>query len=198
MRKFHKTAAVLAAAALSVGMTGSALAATGSLDLTTSSKDIAVTGTYQAGSTSDKVYKVDIEWGAMAFTYTAAAQGSWNTTTHRYDSTETAGKWTPDAADGNKLTVTNHSNADVTATLSFTAEASITGLGGVFQASDSDTEDKSSLTLGSADNGTDGAAGTATSDSAYLVLSGGELGSDAAADTKIGTVTVTINDTTTP
>lgn len=203
MRRFHKTAVVLAAATLSIGAAGSAFAAAGGAEnitsLPASKKDIAVTGTYEQGTASDTVYKVDIEWGAMAFTYKAAAKGSWNTATHKYDNAETAGKWTPAVADGNRITVTNHSNAGVTAELSFAADSSISGLMGIFQVSDSDKTDKSTLSLETADNGkgTDG-AGMETSDSAYLVLSGGELGSDTAAGTKIGTVTVTIDKAVTP
>ncbi len=78
------------------------------------------------------VYSVDVEWGAMTFEY---EKNSWNADTHTakegrgwvvYDDTNHKildGK--QDAI--NQIAVTNHSNASVYATLSYTGNDSITG-----------------------------------------------------------------------
>ena len=44
-----------------------------------------VKGSYVQGVASDAIYSVDIVWGDMNFTYTDAAQGTWNPATHDYD-----------------------------------------------------------------------------------------------------------------
>lgn len=55
---------------------------------------------------ADKI-SVDVEWGAMEFTYT---QEEWNPNTHKYEKEG----WEPDDVEkGNKITVTNHSNIAV-------------------------------------------------------------------------------------
>lgn len=74
------------------------------------------------------VYSVDISWGAMDFTYTETGTRTWNPTNHSY-SGEPTGSWN---AEGNTITVTNHSNADVTADFAFQPAEGITGLDGKF------------------------------------------------------------------
>jgi len=145
-----------------------------------------VTATYKSGGGSGgtggaggTVYSVDITWGDMAFTYTAASSGTWNPETHSVEGTSSA-KWTVDSAKGNEVTVTNHSNAAVTATLTYAAETGYTGISGSF---DNDT-----LNLKTAVGTTVSEAPTAT---AALSLSGA-LDSTTAAGTKIGTITVTL------
>jgi|GEM_PF-1871511 len=140
------------------------------------SKD--VTANYVAGQTSEPVYMVDISWGSMTFTYTAASTGTWNPTTHTYDGV-TAAKWTC-AENANKITVTNHSNAAVTATIT---ESNVTE--GITFA-----WDKTTLELATADNGENGAAGTPTTASALLTVSGTLTASEELET--IGTVTVTL------
>ena len=76
-----------------------------------------VKGTYVAGDASATVYSVDIAWGSMEFTYTDASKGTWNPDTHGYDGAKAA-TWSC-ATDANKIEVTNHSNANVTAQLSY-------------------------------------------------------------------------------
>lgn len=56
----------------------------------------------------DEVYAVDINWGSLEFTYNTT-YGGWNKTTHEYDNV--SGNW--DTA-SKTITVTNHSNKDVT------------------------------------------------------------------------------------
>ena len=141
-----------------------------------------VTATYVDGSSGGAggtVYSVDIAWGDMAFTYTAAA-GTWDPAKHAYTGAE-GGVWTVDKDGGNTITVTNHSNADVTAVFSYAAAESFTGISGSF--------DNASLALKSA-VGTEVA--NAPSGTAALTLDGA-LGSDTTANTTIGTITVTLN-----
>ena len=144
-----------------------------------------VKATYKAGSSGGaggaggKVYSVDITWGDMAFTYTAEA-GIWDPANHTYTGAE-GGAWTVDKDGGNTITVTNHSNADVTAVFNYAAAEGFTGISGSF--------DKDSLDLKSA-VGTEVA--NAPTGTAALTLTGA-LGSDTTANTTIGTITVTLN-----
>ena len=141
-----------------------------------------VTATYVDGSSGGAggtVYSVDIAWGDMAFTYTAAA-GTWDPAKHAYTGAE-GGVWTVDKDGGNTITVTNHSNADVTAAFSYAAASSFEGISGTF--------DNASLALKSA-VGTEVA--NAPSGTAALTLDGA-LGSDTTANTTIGTITVTLH-----
>ena len=141
-----------------------------------------VKATYRAdssGGAGGKVYSVDITWGDMAFTYTAEA-GIWDPANHTYTGAE-GGAWTVDKDGGNTITVTNHSNADVTAVFNYAAAEGFTGISGSF--------DKDSLDLKSA-VGTEVA--NAPTGTAALTLTGA-LGSDTTANTTIGTITVTLN-----
>ena len=140
-----------------------------------------VTATYVAGSSGGAggtVYSVDIVWGDMAFTYTEEA-GVWDPTTHTITGAG-GGIWKATSPDGNKIKVTNHSNAAVTATFSYTPAADYTGITGSF--------DNTTLNLATA---VDTLVSNAPSDSAALTLSGA-LDSSTAAGTTIGTITVTL------
>ena len=141
-----------------------------------------VTATYVDGSSGGAggtVYSVDITWGDMAFTYTAEA-GIWDPTTHKTTGAE-GGAWTVDKEGGNTITVTNHSNTDVTAAFNYAPAEGFTGITGSF--------DNASLALKSA-VGTE--VKNAPSGTAALTLDGA-LGSDTTANTTIGTITVTLN-----
>lgn len=141
-----------------------------------------VTATYRAdssGGAGGTVYSVDITWGDMAFTYTAEA-GIWDPKTHTTTSS-TGGVWTVNNTDGDKITVTNHSNTGVTATFSYAAASDFDGISGTF--------DNASLNLESAVGTTVEAAPKATTS---LSLNGA-LGSTTADNTKIGTITVALN-----
>lgn len=140
-----------------------------------------VTATYVDGSSGGAggtVYSVDIAWGDMEFTYTAAA-GVWDPATHTITGAD-GGTWKVNNEGGNKITVTNHSNTAVTATFSYAAASGYDSISGSF--------DKTSLDLATA-VGTE--VSNAPSDSAALSLSGA-LDSATAANTKIGTITVTL------
>ena len=133
-----------------------------------------------AGGAGTTVYNVDITWGDMAFTYTAEA-GIWDPTNHTYTDAK-GGAWAVDNKDGgNTITVTNHSNTDVTAAFSYAPAEGFTGISGTF--------DNASLALKSA-VGTEVA--NAPTGTAALTLTGA-LGSDTTANTTIGTITVTLN-----
>lgn len=90
-------------------------------DTTTSqapgSMDIGVKAKYENTTVTPTVYKVDVEWGAMEFTYTAAGVNVWNPDTHEYELAED-NKW---MENGNTITIKNHSNAAVEAALTFQA-----------------------------------------------------------------------------
>ena len=141
-----------------------------------------VTATYTTDSTGGAggtVYSVDIAWGDMEFTYTAAA-GVWDPVTHTITGAD-GGTWSATNTGGNQIKVTNHSNTAVTATFSYAAASGYEGISGSF--------DKTSLDLATA-VGTE--VSNAPKDSAALTLSGA-LDSATAASTKIGTITVTLN-----
>lgn len=141
-----------------------------------------VTATYRAdssGGAGGTVYSVDITWGDMAFTYTAEA-GIWDPATHKTTGAE-GGVWTVDKEGGNTITVTNHSNTGVTAAFSYAAADGFGDISGSF--------DHDSLTLQTAIGTAVEAAPKATTS---LSLNGA-LGSTTTDNTKIGTITVTLN-----
>ena len=140
-----------------------------------------VTATYVAGSSGGAgtpVYSVDIVWGDMAFTYTEEA-GVWNPATHETTGAG-GGIWKATSPDGNKIKVTNHSNAAVTATFSYAAATGYDSISGSF--------DKATLNLATA---VDTEVSNAPSDTAELTLTGA-LASTVTTSTKIGTITVTL------
>ncbi len=131
-----------------------------------------VNGKYVAGAQAD-VYYVDVTWGAMNFTYKADAQ-TWDPEAHTWIDA-TTGTWT---AEGNTITVANHSSVEVTATFAFTAAE--------------DYDDLTPTFTGVTDNAADLAApttATATTCTATLTLAGTL---PAGTNGVIGTVTVTL------
>lgn len=140
-----------------------------------------VTATYvdgSSGGTGGTVYSVDIDWGDMEFTYTAAA-GVWDPGTHTITGAD-GGTWSATNTGGNQIKVTNHSNTAVTATFSYAAASGYEDISGSF--------DKTSLNLATA-VGTE--VSNAPNGSAELTLSG-PLASSTPASTTIGTITVTL------
>ena len=145
----------------------------------TSGTDITVNGTYSPGtSTADETISVDIAWEAMNFTYTAPSQGTWNPATHAYEG-QTAGGWSDNTR---AITVTNHSNVAVNATLAFNAD--VAGVVGTFTEA-SGTANDNILELATAVDTEVSNAPTAT---ANFGISGAAIDADKA----LGTVTVTI------
>ena len=141
-------------------------------------REIIVTGVYQSGTAADEKISVDIVWEAMNFTYTAASQGTWNPVTHIYDGA-TAGGW----SDNNPaITVKNHSNTDIYATLDFTTD--VTGIVGTFTEA-SGTANDNILELATA-------LGTEVANAPTATANFGINGAAIDADQKLGTITVSI------
>ena len=141
-----------------------------------------VTATYRAdssGGAGGTVYSVDITWGDMAFTYTAEA-GIWDPATHKTTDAK-GGVWTVDKEGGNTITVTNHSNTGVTAAFSYAADAGSDCITGTFASASPNLEPAAGTTVEAAPKAT-----------ASLSLNGA-LGSTTSDNTKIGTITVTLN-----
>ena len=134
-----------------------------------------VKGTYQPGGSGAVVYSVDIAWTDMNFTYTGAGEGTWNPETHQY-SGSSEGAWT---ASNDSITVTNHSNAPVTATASYAADPDY--------GSTTMTFDNNGATVATAE-GTE----VASAPSATITVTPGGTLAESANGGKIGTITVSI------
>ena len=139
--------------------------------------NIEISGTYTPG-TADEIISVDVAWEAMDFTYTGASQGTWNPVTHTYEGA-TEGGWSNNTP---AITVTNHSNVAVNATLSFTAN--VTGVVDTFTEV-SGTENDNILELATAE-------GTAVADAPTASAKFGISGAAIDANKALGTITVTI------
>ena len=171
-----KIGAFILTAAMITGMSVTAFAADG---ITSGGTDSAeVKGTYSSEATVT-VYSVDIAWEGLSFTYNGAFEGNWNPETHEYEDAASAG-W---AAGNGTITVPNHSNTDITATPSYTAEPGYESAGMNFSTS--------ALQVATADNGVDGAAGSAVVDMITVTPTGSLP--EGTEDTTIGTITLTIN-----
>ena len=144
--------------------------------------NIEISGTYTPGAAADEIISVDVAWDAMDFTYTGASQGTWNPATHAYEGA-TEGSWSDNTP---AITVTNHSNVAVNATLGFTAN--VTGVVGTFTEA-SGTENDNILNLATAEGTEVANAPTAT---ANFGISGAAID----ADKTLGTITVTIKTAT--
>ena len=144
----------------------------------TQDTEITVNGSYVSGAAGSSVISVDIEWEAMNFTYSATSEGTWNPATHAYDG-QTEGGWSDNTP---AITVTNHSNVAVNATLGFTAD--VTGVVGTFTEA-SGTANDNILELATAEGTEVANAPTAT---ANFGISGAAID----ANKTLGTITVTI------
>lgn len=126
-----KTIAIILAALMLTTLSLPAFAAT---DLSTNPAkgnpagdySINVAGKFTASGAADTVISADIKWNNMSFTYTAGSTGTWNPDTHAYDNS-TNGSWSTGKAD---ITVTNHSNSAIDATVAFTS--AVEGVVGTF------------------------------------------------------------------
>ena len=169
----------------STGSTSTGNTSTGNTSYTPNNSTHDVYVTYQKGESSATIYSVDIVWESMEFTYTAASEGTWNPSTHTFIGVEGA-SW---SFANNKITVTNHSNADVNTSFSYTPAANFSAVSGAFVDVHMNAIHNATLTLNSAVGTT---LDKAPSGTAYLSLTG-ELSSSLATKTVCGTVTVTIN-----
>ena len=152
----------------------------GNLVYAVEDKSADIKATYQAGKEStDTVYSVDVNWGSLEYTYSSGVTKSWDPTTLKYKETSGTSSWTcQEGAD--QITVTNNSNADITASLAYAGtESNITG-----------TFSNSKIGLKSAE-GT--SVGESPSETTTLSLEGA-LSDTTAEKKEIGNVTVTISD----
>ena len=152
----------------------------GNLVYAVEDKSADIKATYQAGKEStDTVYSVDVNWGSLEYTYSSGVTKSWDPTTLKYKETSGTSSWTcQEGAD--QITVTNNSNADITASLAYDrTDSNITG-----------TFTNSKIGLKSAE-GTN--VGESPSETTILSLKGA-LSDTTAGKKQIGNVTVTISD----
>ena len=140
--------------------------------------NIEISGTYTPGAAADEIISADIAWEAMDFTYTGASQGTWNPATHAYEGA-TEGSWSDNTP---SITVTNHSNVAINATLDFTP--AVDGVVGTFTEV-SGTENDNILELATAE-------GTAVADAPTASAKFGISGAAIDANKALGTITVTI------
>ena len=138
---------------------------------------IDVNALYSDGVSTPEVISVNVEWGAMSFTYSVSGTKTWDATKHEYTTNSNAA-WT---ATGNTVTVTNHSNVAVKAELSFDADAAYNTVTGSF--------DKATLLL---DSGDGLSYANADKDTATLTLAG-TLANTVTTSAKVGTITVSIS-----
>jgi len=133
-----------------------------------------VTGTYVAGTTGGTIFSVDIAWAGMSFTYHAEQQPVWNVETHTY-SEAVAAYWEGEGT----ITVTNHSNAKISATPTYTKNTGFESANMSFSTG--------KLNLASAADTNAAVVGTIT------VTPSGSLPANTE-DATIGTITVTISE----
>ena len=142
------------------------------------SQDIDVSAKYVDSVSAPTKYSVDVTWGAMEFTYTVSGTKTWDPETHTYTASPQPA-WT---ASGNTITVTNHSNTDITASFAFSALTAYNTVTGSFSST--------SLMLPTAE-------GKAVNDAVLTgktsLTLGGTLASDITVFTNVGTVIVTIS-----
>ncbi|MCD8322249.1 MAG: hypothetical protein LUC89_05105 [Oscillospiraceae bacterium] len=172
-----KLLALVLAAALILALSVTAFAATITTNGGTDSAP--VYATYVSGGEEKIIYSVDISWGDMTFTYTDASAGDWDGSSHTYTN-ETEAAWTASASGADEITVKNHSNAAITAALTYTPGDDYKDVTGTF--------DNPTLNLATA-VGTEVAA--APSGTAALTLSGA-LDDSVSEKTQVGSVVVTI------
>lgn len=133
-----------------------------------------VMGTYVPGTTeSEIVFSVDITWSAMSFTYKAEKAAVWDPVTHTY-SEKTPATWEGEGT----ITVTNHSNTQISAVPAFAAAAGFDEVSMKFS--------PEKLTVDTAETGNKAQSGTIT------VTPSGDM-TETKDSTKIGTITVTID-----
>lgn len=171
-----KILSLILALAMIMSLSVTAFAAEGVTNGGTDTAD--VKGTYSSEATVT-VYSVDIAWEGLSFTYNGAFEGNWNPKTHEYENATAAG-W---AAGNGTITVTNHSNTAITATPSYSPATGYESAGVSFSTA--------ALQVATADNGVDGAAGTAVTGTITVTPTGSLP--EGTEDVTIGTITITIN-----
>jgi len=130
-------------------------------------------------------YSVDIVWGNMEFNYDSGKELQWDPVNLIYKEVQVASPiWSPVTENGNVVTVTNHSNVAIVASVSYQKGAE-NGVAG--------TVDNATIRLNAPEIGS--ARNTAPSDFATVILQTQNLPNgfaEGAQAVKIGSVTVTI------
>lgn len=140
-------------------------------------KEIDVQAKYVDGAATPDVYSVDMEWGAMQFTYTESGTNVWNAATHQY-TLESDTSW---SASGNNVKVTNHSNDKVDVEFAYTSLDEFSDVTGEFDV-ESDTLDAGAV------DGYDKADYVET-----LLTLGGKIDSSETEFIKVGAITVKLS-----
>ena len=131
-------------------------------------------------------YNVVVTWSGMEFTYTVEGTQTWNAETHKYDvQMDETGTWSENTA---TITVTNHSNVAVNATLSFAAAQGVTVTSAIKETS-GETDDGVLALASAADGESLGDASKAPTASATFGITTGNAIEE---DTTLGTITVKI------
>ncbi len=159
----------------------SAFAAAGSETSNGGETSFSVNARYSDSVGCPTVVSVKVEWGVMEFTYSVGGTWDWDATTHTYTNNEVA-HW---SADGNTVSVTNHSNVDVDVEFNY-EPVSGNSLVGSFAFDKTANNNKVALSAGELNNpnGADRVVAT-------LTLSG-TLAESVTESTQVGTVTVKI------
>lgn len=168
-----KMIALIMTLAMLMGLSMTVFAANG----VTSSDSADVKATYN-GTETTVVYSVDISWEGLQFTYNGAFEGTWNPTQHKYENATEAG-W---AEGRGVIKMLNHSNTAVTVKPFYSAKEEYKSAYMVF--------DNDSIVVATADNGVEGAAGTAVEEQ-IIVTPAGTLPEGTNGEV-IGTITIEI------
>lgn len=140
--------------------------------------ELDVTARVEKYTNVPEVYCVDIMWENLTFTYTERETKEWDYLTHTYKTVSLGKGWDRTEA---LITVTNHSNAEVFATVEYTRTEN-NGVTGEI------TNGSKTLKAGE-----EGKPGEADSFSAVLKIGGVPSDKVASEGVKIGSITVTIN-----
>ncbi|MBQ3257585.1 MAG: hypothetical protein IJA67_09245 [Oscillospiraceae bacterium] len=172
-----KTISVVLTLVLMFSLSVTAFAASATTAPATDSADI--NATYVAGAAGGVVFSVDIEWTAMNFTYQAAGQPVWDPESHSYSES------VPESWSGSgTVTITNHSNTALDVTPSYTMDSGYEATELNFTV-DGEAVEGAVIVESAADT-------NAAVKKVITVTPKGKLASTA--DGKIGTVTVTVDE----
>ena len=153
------------------------------LKLVSLGAEIAVNANMKLAGTKQNVYKVDITWGSMEFTY--APKKVWDPISHTLTSEHSDKSWSCEEG-ANEITVTNHSSAAVNIDFQYQAIANSTVNGEI-------TVDGNNTNLSSATVGLEAANTIAVSSVTAKIKLDGVLDSGATEKQILGHVTVPVS-----
>lgn len=147
---------------------------------------IGVGSTYKAAIGGEAVISVDIAWDTMSFEYDPGTVGTWDPVTHSYSGSRAA-SWSDNKVG---IAVANHSNAAVEANFTFTPNTGITTTG-TFYAKNTDQSFRA-LTAAEQFVGLGSAQGTGAQTPPTKTMYFGVSGDGVTTATTLGTVTVSV------